>query len=131
MSAEVALLCRASVIIDVERIVRAAMHAALTSDALCRVNVDDPIRSLLERAHRANRHTGCVRALIAAQDGEVSLDRREGPHLGVFNPSAEVPYGDTVLALTSDGAGVTADAPRMIYDEAELHSGEESCSTSL
>jgi hypothetical protein len=97
------------------------MHAALAADALGRINVDDPIRPLLKRAHRANRHARSVRALVTAQDGEVSLDRRKGPDLGVFHPSTEVPDGDTVLALASDGAGVTADAPGMIYDEAELH----------
>lgn len=118
VSAEVTLLCRPCVVIDVERVVRAAMHAALAADALGRINVDDPIGPLLKSAHRTDRYAGSVRALIAAQDGEVSLDRGEGADLGVFNPSTEVPDGDTVLALTSDGAGVTADAPRMIYDEA-------------
>jgi hypothetical protein len=126
VSAEVALLCGPCVVVDVERVVRAAMHAALAADALGRINVDDPIGPLLKSAHWTNRHAGSVRALIAAQDGEVSLDRGEGADLGVFHPSTKVPYGDTVLALAGDGAGVTADAPGMIYDEAELHNAKES-----
>jgi hypothetical protein len=64
--------------------------------------------------------------LVAAQDGEVSLDRRKAADLGVFHPSTKVPNGDTVLALASDSVGVTANAPGMIYDEAELHNARES-----
>ena len=119
--AEVALLRGPRRLIDVERVVGTAVHAALTADALRRVDVDDSVRALVERGHRTDRDAGRVCALITAQDSEVSADGREGPCLCVLDPGPEVPDGDAVLALASDGAGVTADAPRVVYDEAELH----------
>ena len=91
---------------------------AFAPDALGRVYVDDPIRPLLKGADRADRDAWGVRALIAPEDCEVAPDRGEGSGLRIFDPGTEVPDGDAVLALASDGAGVTADAPGVVDDEA-------------
>ncbi len=48
-------------------------------------------------------------------------DIRELTELGVFDRRPEVADRNVVLGLASDGAGVAADAPRLIDDEAVLH----------
>ena len=56
VGAEVALGRGVGVLVDVERVVRAGLHAALAADAAVAVEVDDAVLALEQRLRRADRH---------------------------------------------------------------------------
>jgi len=64
--AKVALHRGVLVRVDVERVVRARLHAGLAADAAARVEVDDAVGSPEERFRRADLDARGVLAVIAA-----------------------------------------------------------------
>src|SRR6185369_2823084 len=121
VGAEVALLDRAELRVQVDRVVRAGLHAGATADADVAVEVDDPVLPLLEGVDRTDRHARRVRAVVAAEHGEVAADLGEAPLLDVLDPGPEAPDRDVVLLLARDRAGVAADAAAVVDDESVLH----------
>src|SRR3989442_1203456 len=57
--------------VDVERVVRAGLHARLAADAAAAVEIHDAVVAPIERDRRANGHTGRGVAVVAAQHGEI------------------------------------------------------------
>ena len=77
MRAVVALRRGVGVRVDVERVVRAALHARLAADAAVAVEIDDAVVARVERPRRADRHARRVLAVVAPQHREVPA--RAGP----------------------------------------------------
>ena len=119
--AEVALLRHPGLLVQVQRVVGAAVHAGLAADAHLRIDVHDAVRALVERRDRTDLDARRIRALIAAQHREVAAHLRERADLGVLHPGAEIAQGDVVLGLAGDRAGVASDATRVVDDETQLH----------
>src|SRR3989442_921333 len=119
--AEVALLCGVGVWIDVQRVVGAGLHARLAADAAVAVEIDDAVIASEQRSHRTDRNARRVVAMIAPEH------REEAPSVGilalldVLDPSAKCADGNFVFGLAGDRAGVAADAPAMVDDEAVFH----------
>ena len=63
--------------VDVERVIRAALHAGLAADAAPRVEVHDPVAAAEERGRRADLDAGRVVAVVAAGDLERAARLRE------------------------------------------------------
>jgi hypothetical protein len=106
--------------IDVQRIVRAGLHARLAADTAVTVEVDDAIRALVQGHCRTDRHAGRVCTVVAAQDREVATGVGKLALLDVFHPGAKGPQRHIVLGLAGERAGMAADALAVIDDEAEL-----------
>jgi hypothetical protein len=121
VGAEVALLRAAGLLVEVEGVVGAGLHAGLAADADVLVEVDDAVRPLVEGSDRADRHAGGGGALVATQHGEVAADGREGADFGVLHPGPEVAQRDFVLGLAGDRTGVAADAAALVENESVLH----------
>ena len=100
------------------------MHTAFATNTSAVIHVNNPVRSLAECLYRTNGHARCLAALITTKNGEVSPHLRERSRLRIFYPGAEAADGNLVFGLASDGTGMTADAPRLIDDESELHRKE-------
>jgi hypothetical protein len=84
------------------------------------IDVYDAIGSLVERRNWTDRNAGCVRALVAPEYGEGTLDLREMTLFGVLHPCPKIAQGDVILRFTGNSAGMAANAPRHIENETEL-----------
>ncbi len=122
VGAEVAFLYRAEIIVEIQRIVGTGLHTCAATDAGVAIDVDNSIRAFLKRVDGTDRDAGRVGTLVTPKYGKVPADIGELTELGVLDRRPEVADRNVVLGLASDGAGVAADAPRLIDDEAILHS---------
>src|SRR5581483_5709956 len=120
-SIEVALGGGVALRIDVERIVRAGLHARLAADAALVVEIDDAVGAAKERHRRADFDARRVVAVIAAQHREVPPRVRVAALLDVFDPRAIHADGDVVLLLAGQRAGMTADAAVLVDDKPVAH----------
>src|SRR5690606_23827719 len=116
--AEMALLDRAEVIVQVDRVVRAGLHARAAADAGVAVDVHDAVGPFLQSVDRADLDARGVGAVVAAEHGEVAADVGITPLLDVLDRRAEVADGHAVLGFAGDGAGVAADAGVVVDEEA-------------
>src|SRR5262249_49300779 len=114
---------------QVDRVVRTGLDARLAADAGVAVEIDDAVRPLVQGHHRADRHARRLRAVVAAQHGEMAAHGRERADLGVLDPGAEGADAHVVLRLARHRAGVAADALAVVEDEAVLHgrARDDSC----
>jgi hypothetical protein len=117
--AVVALLGDAALLVQVEGVVGAGLHARTAADAAVAVQVHDRVGALVEGDHGTDLDARRRVAVVAAQHREVAADVREAPLLDVLDPGAEVPDRDGVLLLAGDRAGVAADALPVVDDERE------------
>jgi len=118
---EVALGRGVGVGIDVEGVVGASLQAGLAPDAPTAVEIDDAVGTTVEGDGRTDRHARRVVTVVAPEDGEVPPGVRVLPLLDVLHPRPEGAEGHAVLFLAGDGARVTADAARLVDDEAVAH----------
>ena len=96
--------------VDVERIVRTRVHARLTANAIVVLEVDHAVVRTEERRGRADRHTRCVLALIAAHHVELAGNIGEGSRFDVLHPCSVDAERHIVLAFARDRASVTTNA---------------------
>src|SRR5712692_629388 len=121
VGAQVTLRGRIRIRIDVERIVRAGLHARLAADAAIAVEIDDAVGAAIERYGRADLDAGRVVTMVAAENTEVP------PRIGIFallyvlDPRAVNSERDVVLFLTGDRTRVAADAAVVIDDKTVTH----------
>ena len=116
-----ALLDRSQVIVQIKSVVRASLHARPAPDTRVPIYVHDPIGPLRKGIHRANRHAGRVRAVIAALYQKVALDVGKLADFDVLHRRSEVPDRHVVFCLARSRARMTADAGVVINDKAVLH----------
>ena len=121
MSTEVALGRSVGLCIDIDRIVRARLHAAFAADALSAIEIDDSVLALEERCRRTNLYARGVSAVVASQDSHFAAGVRVGALFDVLDPRTKLANGDVVLCLARDGTGVASDAGSLINREAVLH----------
>jgi hypothetical protein len=93
------------------------VHTRLAANAIVRVNLHYPVGALAKRRSRANIHARRFFTLITAQNRETPANRRELALLGVLNPGTKTPERHIVLGFASNGAGVTANAARVVDDK--------------
>lgn len=124
MRAEVTLRRRAVIRIDVNRVVRAGLHARLTTDAGFGTEIDDAVLSLVHRADRANRDARWLLAMIAASDLEDPPSVWELSFLNVLDPGAIYAHRNLIFSLAGDRAGMATDAPAIVDDKSVFHSEE-------
>jgi hypothetical protein len=120
MGTEVAFLRGARVAVDIQRIIRTALHASFAADANAVVDIDNSVGAFFQRVDRANGHAGSVRALVAAEYRKIATNFRKTPCLGVLHPSPEITDRNVVFGFAGYGAGVAADAAGLVDDKAEL-----------
>ena len=121
VGAEMAFLDGAKIIVEIQRIVGAGLHTCAATDAGVAIDVDNSIRAFLKRVDGTDRDAGRIGTLVAPEYGEVPAYVGELTEFGVLDRRPEVADRNVVLGCAGDGAGVAADAPRLIDDEAILH----------
>jgi hypothetical protein len=124
MRAEIALLGSVGIGIDIERVVRAGLHAGFASDATVAVEIDYAVVSFVERRDWADGHAGRILAVVTPEHGKKTASRRVLASLDVFDPGAERADRDFVFAFTCYSAGVTANAFAVIDQESVFHQRE-------
>src|SRR5262245_48607627 len=121
MRAEVALLSRVRVRIDVQRVVRTRLHAGFAADAAIAVEVHDAVIAAEQRGHWADGDARRVVAVIAAEHREEASRVWILALLDVLDPGSKGAERDFVFGFAGDRAGVTSDALAVVDDEAVFH----------
>jgi hypothetical protein len=78
MGAEVTFLGSVGVRIDVQRVVRAGLHARLTSNAAVAVKIYDPVVASEQGSHGTDRDARRVVAVVTPEN------RKESSSIGIF-----------------------------------------------
>jgi len=121
MRTEVAFGCSVGTGIDIERIVRAGLHAALASNTASIVEVYDSIRTAEEGVGGANLYAGSIVTVVTSHHAEMTAGVREFTFLDVLDPGAEYPHWNLMLLFARHRTGVTADTSVLIDDESVAH----------
>jgi hypothetical protein len=121
VSAVVALLGGVRVGVNIKRIIRTGLHAALATYAAVAVEIDDAVIAPEERRHRAYRYAGGIVAVIATKHAEVAARIRVLSLFYVFYPCAESAERNFIFRFAGDSAGVTSDALSVVYYKAVSH----------
>jgi len=108
--AEVALIRDVCFWVDIDRVIRACVHARLAADTDVVIEVNDAIARAVKSTCGANFHARGVITMVAPHDRERSARIRERTGLDVLQPSAVHPDRDIVFALASNGACMATDA---------------------
>jgi hypothetical protein len=118
---EITLGCCVVVGINIEGVIGAGLHAALAANTSLIVKVDDSVRTPVESFGGANGNAGGRIAVVTSHHSEVAAGVRVLALLHVLDPGAKDAHRHLVLFLARDGAGMTANAPVLINDEAVAH----------
>src|SRR5258708_38761412 len=121
MRTEVAFLGDAAIGMDVDRVVRAGLHARLASDAVITLEIDDAIFPGIERVDGADADARCVIAVVTSHDAEVASRFRILTLFDVLDPGAKAADRHLVLCLTGHRAGMTSDTLPLVEHEAVTH----------
>ena len=97
MGAVVALRSSPLVGVDVERVVRACLHAGLATDATIVIEVHDTVASGEEGSGGANLRAWGVLAVIAPVDAELPRGIRIGTFLNVLDVGPVDSYRNVML----------------------------------
>jgi hypothetical protein len=95
--AVIALLSRVGVRVDVERVIRARLHAGFAADAAVTVEINYPIIAFVQGRDRTDRYARRVFTVIAPEDGKESPRVRVFALLYVLHPCAERAKRDFVF----------------------------------
>ena len=113
--------------IDIERVVRAGLHAGFTTDAAAVVKVDDAILSPVQCRDRTNLDAGCIVTVIAAHHRKEPSRIRELTLFDVLDPSSIDAHWDVVFRLTCNRAGMTADTAAIVDNESKVGQVDDAC----
>jgi hypothetical protein len=127
MRTEVALRRCVSPWIDVKRIVRASLHAALAADTALIVEVYDPIRTAEEGVGGTDLNARSVIAVVTSHHAEIAPGLRERAGLYVFHPCSKNSEGDLVFLFAGHRAGVTANTSILVNNEPVAHKRTTYC----
>jgi hypothetical protein len=109
------------VLVDVNRVVGARLHATLAPDTTGVVEVDDPVGSLEERLRGTDLDARRIGAMVATHNRERPCGVWELSLVDVLDPGTELSYWNLVLRLAGDRACVTSDTGALIDREAISH----------
>jgi len=121
MGAEVALGRGVVVGIDVESIVGTSLHASLATDAAPVVEINDSIRTPVERAGGTDFRARRVITVVAPHHPEVAGGVGELALFDMLYPGAKDTNRHLVFLFARDRAGVTPDTPVLVDDKSVSH----------
>jgi hypothetical protein len=113
---------RALIGIDVNRIVRASLHASFAADASLGTEIHNTILALVHRSHGTNGHARRILAVIAARDLKNAARVGVFAFLHVLDPCAVYAQGNVVFGFAGNCASMAADALAIVDNEAVSHS---------
>ena len=96
--------------VEIDRVVRAGLHAGFTSDADAWVKLDDAVRALIHGGDWTDAHTGRVGTVVAARHLKAAAHIGVCTRLHILNPGAIHAKRHLIFGFTRGGTGVTADA---------------------
>src|SRR5215471_16005723 len=121
MRAEITLGRRIGVGINVERVVRAGLHAAFTANTSAVVKIYDSIRTAVEGFGGTNLDAGSRVAVVTSHHAEVTAGVRKFTFLDVFDPGAKNAHRDLVFLFARHRTGVTPNTSVLVNDKAVAH----------
>jgi hypothetical protein len=83
--------------INVQRIIRAGLHAGFATDAPIFIEIYDAVFPNEEGLHRTNFYTGCISAMVASHHGEQSPGIGKFSLFYLLHPSAVDSNGNIVF----------------------------------
>jgi len=119
MRAEIAFGGGVCVRINVQRVVRAGLHARLAADAAVGIEIDDAILAAVEGGDGADRHARRKIAVITAHHAEQPAIIWKLALLDVLNPGAIDANRYLMFAFAGHGTGVAADAFSVVDQESK------------
>ena len=105
------------VFVDINRIVRASLHAHFAPDAQFIVEVDDAVGANKQCLGGATLHAGRISAVIASKDGHFSCGRGKLALFDVLHPGTKLTDRNVMLSLAGHRAGVAADTGPLVNGE--------------
>ena len=123
MSAEVTFLSGMIVGVDEDGIVGTSRHTCFAADADRFIEIHNAVGALEHRGGRTSGHTRRVRALVAPGDLMRSPCLRKDTYVDVFDVGARDANRHDIFRFTGGGAGVAADATRVVDYLGPLHPG--------
>jgi hypothetical protein len=129
--AVVAFFSGVRVRIDVERVVRASLHAGLAADAAVAVEIYYAVCAAKKRSHGADCYARRIVAVIAPHHRKEAARVRVFALFDVLHPRAKRAERDFVFRFAGDRASVTADAFSVVNYKAVSHVFEFNVSKAL
>jgi hypothetical protein len=111
--------------VDIKRIVGAGLGTSFAPDAPLVIEIDNPVRSSIQGADRANLHARGVCAVIATVDSEEPTSVRIDAFFDVLYPGTVHTQGNIVFRLASDRTGMAADTFAVVDEEAVIHGSSD------
>jgi hypothetical protein len=121
MSAEITLLRRVAIRIDVECIIRTRLHTRLTPDAATIIKIHNAIVAFEERRGRTDGYAGRVNAMITAQHRKKAACLRVLTLFNVFNPGAISADWYFVFRFAGNRAGMATNTFAMVNQKSDFH----------
>lgn len=121
MGAEITLLRRVAIRIDVERIIRTRLHTRLTSNAATIIKIHNAIIAFKECRCRTDGYTGSVNAMITAQHGKETARIRVFAFLNIFDPGAISADWYFVFRFAGNRAGMATNTFAVVNQKSDFH----------
>jgi len=113
--------------VEIDRVIRACLHARLAADANGRIELNDAIVALIHRADGADAHTWRVGTVITTCHLEAATHIWVRARLDILDPRAIHAERHLVLGLARGRAGVTSDALALVDEKAVICHGYAAC----
>jgi hypothetical protein len=117
VGAVVALGGCVTVRIDIERVIRAGLHARFAPNTASGIKINNAIGTLVQCFGRADSHARRVIAVIAASDEEIASCVRKFAFFDILDPGTIDTDRNIMLGFTGDCTGMTANTLALIDDK--------------
>jgi len=107
--------------VHIKRVVRAGLCAGFTADTSPVVEINNAVRTRVERGDGTNLDARRVGAMITAHHAEQTARVGKFAFFDVFHPRSIDADGNLMLGFAGDRAGVTADTLAVINDKTKVH----------
>ena len=116
---EIAFVCSICLGVNVNRVIRACVHASLASNAVVVIKVHHAVGGSKQCRSWTDLHTGRIVTLVAAHDGKMSGRFGELTLFDVFDPGTIYSQRYVVFAFARDSARVASDTGLAIEKKPE------------
>ena len=106
--------------VEIDRVVRAGLHAGFASDANGRVELDDAVIALIHGRDGTDAHAGRVGAMIAARHLKAAAHIGIRARLDILDPRAIHAQRHLILGLARGCTCVTSDALALVDEKSVI-----------
>jgi len=121
MGTEIAFCCRVRVVIYIDSVVRARLHAHLAADAQGVIEIDDAVGPDEQRLGGAASYAWRISAVVAPHNAHLTRGGGVLTLIHIFHPRAKLPNGNIVFGLAGHRAGMATNTGPLINGKAVAH----------